>query len=245
MPDTKELFDCKIVYNGDYRFDERDIDAIIQGVDLTARMGKMSVFVLDLEEKRIRYSSPDMLFAKEIGKDRQANGNANLYWCAMSEQTTRIMLRLRETFLDFTQGRLADFMLFMDYPVIINGQEVYIHQESRTLTTFPDGTVKLCLIGMKCSVRSRMKCAAIKKDGSTWTYDFARNCFKMEEDDFSQLSQTEKAILKMAEMGCSKEDISKLKNISLNTVKSHYRNIFRKLGVSNISSAITCIRNSY
>jgi DNA-binding NarL/FixJ family response regulator len=53
-----------------------------------------------------------------------------------------------------------------------------------------------------------------------------------------QLTQTEKDIVRQIASGLTTKDIATDRNISIHTVSTHRKNIFRKLGVSNASELI-------
>ena len=53
-----------------------------------------------------------------------------------------------------------------------------------------------------------------------------------------KLSHREMAVLRWLALGKSAHDVAKILGISVNTVRSHIRNIIRKLDVSNIPHAV-------
>lgn len=61
----------------------------------------------------------------------------------------------------------------------------------------------------------------------------------MEKEDAQFISLKEKEILKHLRKGYSNNRIAKLQNISVNTVKFHLKNIYKKLKVHNRVGAIT------
>ena len=54
----------------------------------------------------------------------------------------------------------------------------------------------------------------------------------------NQLSQRELEVLQLIEAGCSNAEISEHLFVSLNTVKTHVKNILSKLGVNNRTKAV-------
>jgi Response regulator containing a CheY-like receiver domain and an HTH DNA-binding domain len=59
----------------------------------------------------------------------------------------------------------------------------------------------------------------------------------MEDDLIEPLTEQEKAILGLIVAGLSNEDIGRTLSITVNTVKTHIRHIFQKLGVSDRTQA--------
>ena len=59
-----------------------------------------------------------------------------------------------------------------------------------------------------------------------------------EKDDRSPLTKTEKDILRLMAMGKKSKDIAEERFLSVYTVMTHRKNIFRKLGVNNAQEAV-------
>ncbi len=62
--------------------------------------------------------------------------------------------------------------------------------------------------------------------------------FKDEKDDFKILTKTEQDIIKLLSKGLMYKEIALQQNISLDTVRKHLSNIYKKLGVNNKVEAI-------
>jgi len=60
-----------------------------------------------------------------------------------------------------------------------------------------------------------------------------------EQGKFQELSVREREILRYVAQGMTNKEISACSHLALDTVKTHLRNIFRKLGVKNRSQAIS------
>ena len=54
----------------------------------------------------------------------------------------------------------------------------------------------------------------------------------------SKLTKREKEIIKLFAAGKTQKEISEIMNISLNTVNTHRKNIFKKIGVTKLSELV-------
>lgn len=63
--------------------------------------------------------------------------------------------------------------------------------------------------------------------------------------DINNLSDREKEICKLIVLGYSNKEISDELYISLNTVKNHLNNIYKKLGVSDRTQAAVAIMKNH
>ena len=62
--------------------------------------------------------------------------------------------------------------------------------------------------------------------------------------DLAILSQREKEVLQYVKQGISSKDIAEAMHITLKTVQAHRHNIFKKLGVKNITSLINYVNKA-
>lgn len=81
----------------------------------------------------------------------------------------------------------------------------------------------------------------IENDNSIKSYNYVDN---IDYNFDLKLSQREKQILRLLVLGLSNKEISKNLGISVNTVKNHLNNIFKKLGVNGrTQAAISTMKN--
>lgn len=64
-------------------------------------------------------------------------------------------------------------------------------------------------------------------------------------DQNSLLSKTEKIVLQRVKKGLSNEGIAKDLSISINTIRTHKKSLFKKLGVKSVNEAIAVAENYY
>lgn len=64
-------------------------------------------------------------------------------------------------------------------------------------------------------------------------------------DQNSLLSKTEKIVLQRVKKGLSNEGIAKDFSISINTIRTHKKSLFKKLGVKSVNEAIAVAENYY
>lgn len=72
-------------------------------------------------------------------------------------------------------------------------------------------------------------------------YNFIEKDFLSDRLDMYNLSDREKEVCKLIVLGYSNKEISNELYISLNTVKNHLNNIYKKLGVSDRTQAAVAI----
>lgn len=244
MPNINLLFDNGLMSTRKEVINQQYIDGLINGIDFAARLGKLSVMIIDFEEKKERYVSPDMAFMEEI-KHFEIDGTCeSRYWKMMSAETKKTILSLHDNYLNFSKSINSEHVLLLDIPIEICSKEMYVHFAYKPILFMPDDQVKLGMCLMNCSIRNKPKCAVMENEEKWWIYNFKTGTFIENKYD-NRLTSCEIEILKMAEMGKRYEDIAEMRNVSVNTVKSHYKNIFKKLNVDTIPAAITCVYNGF
>ncbi len=244
MPNINLLFDNGFMSTRKEVINQQYIDGLINGIDFAARLGKLSVMIIDFEEKKSIYVSPDMVFMEGIKRTGIDETGEWRYWEVMSDETKKTILSLRDNYLNFSKSISSEHVLLLDIPIEICSKEMYVHFAYKPILFMPDDQVKLGMCLMNCSVRNKPKCAVMENEGKWWIYNFKTGTFSENKYD-NRLTSSEIEVLKIAEMGKRYKDIAGMRNVSVNTVKSHYKNIFKKLNVDTIPAAITCVYNGF
>ncbi|MEO0727534.1 MAG: LuxR C-terminal-related transcriptional regulator [Bacteroidota bacterium] len=119
-----------------------------------------------------------------------------------------------------------------------------INQKLTPLFLTQDGKIwkGLCIVSL--SGASHSGNVKIIKSGSNtiFTYDLENNCWR--SDEKIELSAREVEILRLSVRGFTISEIAEQIFLSIDTIKFHRRNIFKKLEVSNISEAISSAVNN-
>lgn len=99
-----------------------------------------------------------------------------------------------------------------------------------------DKNITLALCMLTFSAKEKEGNVIVQLPKVDFHLEFTNGTWK--HHDNSHLTNTEKLVLSLSANGKSINDIAKFLSVSIITIKTHRRNIFKKLGVKNISEAI-------
>lgn len=211
-----------------------------------SRLNNQSTFVIDFDSHKLIYKSARLLYLDEItDKDLKRNCE-NPYWSLISDETLEKLLLIHENY-PWVSKELSDFefmehVCVIDFPISVRNHELYITQKFTPVTLRNDGLTQIGLFTVCHSNKTDIECQIISPLGKRFCFDFCR-CEFEEINIIQILSSTEKTILNRIRMGMTNKEIAQNLCLSINTVKTHRAHIFKKLGVNNISEALTVIGN--
>ena len=79
----------------------------------------------------------------------------------------------------------------------------------------------------------------MSKEGGPLYYEYSLNSHKLSTKESIILSETERDILRLSAQGYTMNEISERIYKSIDTVKAYKRSLFSKLGVKNITEAVS------
>ncbi len=91
------------------------------------------------------------------------------------------------------------------------------------------------------STRKQQGNVFVKLPKTDYHLELVRN--KWEQINNSHLTNMEKLVMINSANGKNIKDIAKILSVSVVTVKTHRKNIFKKLGVKNITEAVQYVEN--
>lgn len=223
-----------------------EIDAMINAVDAQARVNGTSSIVIDFDKHEMLYRTDELIYIDEVSINDVKRPCTNPYWSLISDETLSFLLTVRNAF-ELLDGLLykkeyAHHICTIDYPIILKGREIFIHQKFTPLYLRPDGITKIGLFSFSNSSKKKLDSMIITPSGKRLKFDIGKKTYS-EFDLGLVLSSVEKAVLQRAKKGMSSEEIATDLGISVNTIKTHRMRIFKKLNVTSINEALTIISN--
>lgn len=125
--------------------------------------------------------------------------------------------------------------------MFINGNNTLLHRTIMPYVLDVNGDVWLSLCAFTFSSRANTGNAIIKMKRSKCHYQYNNGCWNISTN--TELTEIESRILSLSTTGLSARQIGSFMHLSEVTIKSHKQAIFKKLGVLNISQAISYVAN--
>lgn len=224
------------------------ISPVIDAVKAFARSSNQCLYVIDYARKGFLYVSPNLqqmcgMCAEEmmeLGYGFQAK------YAPYEDQ--KMLVELNKSGFDFFENipvnQRDGYSISYDFRLQNGEREQMIHHTLTHLVTTKKGRVWIALCTMSPSSAQKPGNIIMRKEGSRTVHEYDLASREWIERKLPKpLNPIERLILTMSMQGYTMEEISTVKQISINTLKSSKRILFNKLNVSSISQAITYCMN--
>lgn len=223
-----------------------DIESLVSGVKTYDRLNNASCLLLDFDNQQILYMSRKLLFLENAKPKDKKRDCPNPYWSYIPEELLEYLLQIKRSILQLRHEiSLEDYkthICITDFPIMVDGREFYISQKFTPLVVDSKSIIRIGLFTITPSARKHIGSSVITDSGKCYLYNPGTRLYK-KGDYATLLTDTEKRILKSAEIRMTNEEIADYHNVSLSAVKANITRILKKLGVKKIHDAVTIARN--
>ena len=223
------------------------IDEALRNVILTVLASyitgkKDTCFIMDIEKRKILYRTSTLSSLNEFTEADIQRPCKVVYWSLIHKDVAGSLLKVKDSYIKdsafFFRPHREPHVISADYPIIVNKKESYINQKFIPLVVNSKGEIRIGAFQFSPSSRKKTECLIIMDSGKTYEYDLATGTLRNETHKI-RLSEIEQKILLRARKGQTSTEIATALCKSVNTVKTHKKNIFKKLGVKSITEAIS------
>jgi len=213
-------------------------------LDIFSRLMNQSIYVADFSRGEFLYVSEHPLFLCGHSPDEVKEMGFSFYEKIIAPEDIPLVMDVNENgFRFFNTKHPEDYRehcyLSLDFRIRQeDGSLILISQRLVPLELSEDNRLISTLCFVTPSYASGPGNDVIQNLKEPLQYRFNTITRRMDIREQAQLSVREKEVLSLCVKGDANLTISERLNIAESTVKQHKRNIFRKLGVSNISEAV-------
>ena len=223
------------------------ITPVIDAVKAFARNTNQCIYIIDYAKKNFMYVSPNLkqLCGGDAADMLTSGYEFHTRYVPFEDQKMLIELNKKgfDFYNDIPVNERDGYSISYDFRLQKGGHQQMLHHTLTSLVTTRKGRVWIALCTMSLSSSREAGNIIMRKEGSRTIhkYDLASHAW-IEQKLPKPLNPVEHLILTMSMQGYTMEEISTLKQISINTLKSSKRILFDKLNVKSIAEAITfCI----
>lgn len=225
------------------------VNQIIEDIDAFSRATYKSVYVIDYYKQNFLYVSDNPLFLCGMSADEVKELGYNFYINHVPPEDLELLLEINRVGFQFLNQipveEIKDYTLSYDFHIInkdSNKKRLINHQITPLRLTQND-RLWLGLCAASISSNSKSGNIIVSKKGSKEYSLYNINSKKWEVIHRPELKEMEKDVLKLSAMGYTMNEIAGEINRSFDTVKSYRKSVFEKLGVNNITEAISFAMN--
>ena len=219
-------------------------------LDVFSTLMNQSIYVADFSRGKFLYVSDHPLFLCGFTAGEVKQMGFSFYEKIIAPEDIPLVMNVNENGFRFFNTKHSlncrdDCFLSVDFRIKQeDGGLMLVTQRLVPLVLSDDNKLISALCFVVPSYSSCPGNAVIQSLSEPYQYRFNPFTRRFDFRNQHQLSKREKEVLSLCAKGCGNQEISKVLNIALSTVKHHKQNIFQKLGVSSTSEAVYyAIRN--
>jgi DNA-binding CsgD family transcriptional regulator len=249
MADIDDFFSLLNKVDNVSEEDQKQAVNYLESIDAFARTTYKSLYVIDYEKQGFDYVSDNPLFlcgntAKEVKKMGYA-----FYFKHVVESDLELLLKINTLGFEYYERvpvqERKDYTIFYDFHLINKiGEKTLINHKMTPLFMTSEGKLwkAIAIVSLSSESESGNIKVTNRKNNKVVTYDLKGDFWK--ETELVKLTSREKEILKHSTRGLTINEIAEAIFVSPDTIKFHRKKLFEKLGVTNISEAITYATNN-
>ncbi len=242
---VEDFFDINNAVNGepDYGLTE----CFVRSAEAFANATYQSVYIIDYFRKNFLYVSPNPLFLCGMLAEEVKKEGYQFYIDHVPEDEVDMLLEINHAGFSFINKipltEKYKYTISYDFHLVNGHERILINHKLTALVCQPDGSVWLGLSVVSLSTHSDVgHITMLCRDKSEyWKYSLSNHSW--EKHRVPVLNETEKAILSLSLQGMTIKAIAEHIHRAVDSVKTSRRRLYEKLGVSNISEAISYATN--
>lgn len=249
MPDIDDFF--SFINRVDDVSDEDQKQAInyLESIDAFARTTYKSLYVIDYKKKGFDYVSDNPLFLCGNTAEEVKEMGYAFYFKHVIESDLNLLLKINTIGFEFYERvpveERKNYTISYDFHLINkSGEKTLIKHKMTPLFLTSEGKLwkAIALVSLSSQKTSGNIKVTNRKDNKVFHYNLDGNFWR--EGEIIKLTGREKEILRYSTRGYTINEIAEAIFVSPDTVKFHRKKLFEKLGVANISEAITYAYNN-
>lgn len=225
--------------------EEKDnIHVYIEAVKALSRLTHESLYIIDYYKKGFEYVSENPLFLCGHTPQEIVDMGYEFYFKYVTESDLKLLITINKIGFDFYETLPFEERKFCtisyDFHIINeNGNTILVNHKLTPLFLNPCGKIwkAMCIVSLSRNSTSGNISIYNQTTNVFWIYDVTENKWVIKEK--IKLSNRESEILKLVAQGLTIDEIAEKIFVTAATVKFHRRSIFYKLGVNNITEAVS------
>ena len=213
-------------------------------VQAFARLTYQSVYVIDYEKKAFDFVSDNPLFLCGLSSDEVKEMGYDFYFKYVDPQDLALLITINEAGFDFYEklpvNERIDYTISYDFQLVNeNRNRVLVNHKLTPLFLNDDGKIwkAMCVVSLSHQQHSGNITISRQNSETIHVFDPERRIWR--KDQRIVLTDRETDILRLYARGFTIAQIAERLFISPDTVKFHRKKLFDKIGVDNITEAMS------
>ncbi|ASW76551.1 DNA-binding response regulator [Chryseobacterium piperi] len=216
--------------------------------DAFSRMSYMSVYIIDYYHKNFEYVSQNPLFLCGLTAEEVRSMGFEFYFKYVKKDDLELLLKIDQLGFDFYKKIPMDekkwYTISCDFHLLSDNKPVLVNHKLTPIFLTKEGKIwkALCVVSLSTHMEAGNITISKCGSGDYWSYDIKEDVWRNQKK--VKLTERERDILRYYAQGYSINGIADKIFISPDTIKFHRRKLFEKIQVSNISEALSFVKNN-
>jgi DNA-binding CsgD family transcriptional regulator len=228
--------------------DYAQIHPYIEFAKSLSQLTYQSIYLIDYYERGFAYVSDNPIFLCGKSSKQVLHDGYLFYLKNVPNEDLEMLLKINIAGFSFLsnipKGDRLTYSISYDFHLIQRNKHLLLINHKLTpLLLDKDANIWIALCVVSLSSNDRSGNIQIKRKGESRVYQFDLTADKWQEQTIPKLSNQEREILILSGQGFTMEKIAKELFLSIDTIKFHKKNLFKKLSSRSISEAIAVATN--
>jgi DNA-binding CsgD family transcriptional regulator len=228
-------------------WDYDKIKFIIDAAKAFERSTYQCVYIIDYFKKGFLYVSNNIsrLCGSEAEKIRDFG--YKFYFDYVPEEDLKMLKEINDYgFKQYNTLPIAerkDYTISYDFHILKGKRKRLVNHKLTPLMLTKEGRIWLAICTISLATGNEAGNVIMKKPGSGFFYSYSTYDHKWDKLPEINLTDNEREVLSLSSQGYTMNEIANIICMSVDSVKAYKRSIFQKMGVKNITEALTYAQN--
>ncbi len=249
MVKKTDLFTFKNTVNAVSKTDEAQLSNYLDSIKAFARITYSSIYVIDYYRKDFDYVSQNPLFLCGLSSEEVRSMGYGFYFKYVAEQDVELLDIINKVGFEFYDtippDKRLSYSISYDFHLQNDKGNIFLVNHKLTpifLTETGKIWKAICIISLSNNKESGNIYIYEQNENRCWHYNLQGEFWEIKERII--LSEREREILLLSIQGYTINEVAEKLYVTASTIKFHRRNLFDKLGVSNMAEALAFATNN-
>lgn len=242
--------DFFIVSNSVYNISEEDylkVEPLLEMFDAISRTTYQSIYIIDYYKKNFLYVSSNPLFLCGHIPEKIKELGYMFYINHVPEKEQNMLIEINKLgFKVFEKIPIEErntYTISYDFHIVNGKRKILVNHKLTPLLLTKDGRMWLAACVVSLSSHDTPGHIELRKTGMTQYWEYSLEKHRWIENKGITLNEKEKDILLLSAQGYTMNEISDKLFLAVDTIKFYKRRLFEKIGVKNITEALSLATN--
>lgn len=249
MIKKNDLFTFKNTVDTVSKTDKKQLSSYLDSIKAFARITYSSIYVIDYHKKNFDYVSQNPLFLCGLSAEEVKSLGYDFYFKYVAKQDVELLNIINRVGFEFYDNIPKDERLLysISYDFHLQNDKGNIFLVNHKLTPIfltESGKIwkAICIISLSNNKESGNIYISKQNENRSWYYNLQERFWETKKRII--LSEREREILLLSIQGYTINKVADKLFVTASTIKFHRKNLFGKLGVSNIAEALAFATNN-